>query len=146
MTLKQYCTEWYNETSRSNWEGATKPMIMQEYTNSLPMYDELEQARPDYPAEDVADTMLQIIIDDDLLNLAPIAQIGSDDEENGELIILGVNPFGRILASNGDDLMLPMPNDTSHAFRLINASWGSWNTFQWLAEYDEQGNIIPIEA
>lgn len=72
-----------------------------------------------------------------------IAKINSNDQENEETIFILVDKKFNVSASNGDEVSYgESPRSASKAFELAYALWGQWNTFQWLAEYDEETNEI----
>ena len=76
-------------------------------------------------------------------NLVPVAVMRENDELTAKDIDFYVNPDTfEITASDGIEVSYgDTPKSASEAFNIIGSQWGNWNTFVWLAEYDENGNI-----
>lgn len=63
MNTKQFCLEWYNNTSKKNWYNFTVENIQHDLDNIPEECD-----RPDGTAQDVYETMLEIIAEDNAIN------------------------------------------------------------------------------
>jgi len=116
-------------------------------------------------SQDDRNTLDQLIIDavdgyndlDDQLNVSmemiknhrrengkmkKVAKINANDQIDGEIIFILVDANFEVSVSNGDDVCLVGNGTAARAFEDVEISWGRWNTFQWLAEYDESTNAI----
>lgn len=72
-----------------------------------------------------------------------IARIRSNDNPNGEYIyILADTKTFQIEASNGEELPTLNVDNVADLFKDVYTLWGMWDTFEWLAEYNENTNEI----
>ena len=71
-----------------------------------------------------------------------VAKINANDHENEEVIFILVDKKFNVSVSNGDEVELGKNKNAAEAFEAVEASWGRWETFEWLAEYDESTNEI----
>lgn len=68
-----------------------------------------------------------------------IATIRANDEHDGDLILIGVEPAEydgehgyRLAASNGDDIGHYRPQSIEQCRADVAAQWGRWDTFSWI--------------
>jgi hypothetical protein len=70
-----------------------------------------------------------------------VATIKEQDQENGRIINIDVTPKTGEITADGDDAMLGNATSAKDAFDRIYGAWGRWNTFEFIAEYDEGWTI-----